>query len=226
MKLAHVIVIGWTLASSLAPQSQAGNVTAPRRADDVAPSDPALDPLLVPNVDIDGLRAKGPAVLPALARLYERSDESRRAVIAYAFYGLGWKSSEAKRVLIADIHTPNRDLRLQVQWALGRVSGDTDVVDALLDNMQHDDNPLFRDKAACALANDQIHLTEVQKVHLFERLIRAMRDPKPDVRGIAAKALEIQTGQTKGFDANAPEATREATVRVWERWLDTYRANL
>jgi len=226
MRLALVIVVGLTLAASLASPSQAANVSAPHHVDGAAPSDPALESLLFPNVDLDGLRAKGPAVLPALARLYERSDESRRAVIAYAFYGLGWKSPEAKRVLIADVHTPNRDLRLQVQWALGRVSSDTDVVDILLDNMQHDDNPLFRDKAACALANDQIHLTPAQKVHLFERLIRAMRDPKPDVRAIASLALEIQTGQTKGFNANAPEASREATVRVWERWLDTYRANL
>ena len=45
-----------------------------------------------------------------------------------------------------------------MQWALGRVSDDPDVVDVLLENMQNDPCPLFRDKAACALAYDQIHL--------------------------------------------------------------------
>ena len=45
-----------------------------------------------------------------------------------------------------------------MQWALGRVSDDPAVVDVLLENMRNDPNPLFRDKAACALAYDQIHL--------------------------------------------------------------------
>ena len=186
----------------------------------------SVESLLFPALDVEALRARGPAVLPEMARLYEASDVARRRQIASAFYSLGWKSPEAKRVLMADVHTEDRELRLNVQWALGRVSNDTDVVDVLLDNMQHDDNPLFRDKAACALAHDQIHLTEQQKVHLYDRLLRAMRDPKPDVRAIAAKALEIQTGQTKGFDPNAPQSEREASIRTWQRWLDEYRANL
>jgi HEAT repeat protein len=187
----------------------------------------SAESLIFPDLDVEALRARGPAVLPEMARLYEAStDVARRSRIASAFYSLGWKSPEAKRVLMADVHTSDRELRLNVQWALGRVSADMDVVDVLLDNMQHDDNPLFRDKAACALAHDQIHLTEEQKVYLYERLLRAMRDPKPDVRAIAAKVLEIQTGQTKGFDPNAPQGEREASIRTWQRWLDEYRASL
>jgi len=186
----------------------------------------ALESLLFPGLNLEALRAQGPGVLPAMARLYEASAVPRRTQIANAFYALGWTSPEAKRVLMADAHTPDPDLRLSVQWALGRVSGDTDVVDVLLDSMQNDASPLFRDKAACALAHDQIHLSDQQKVYLYERLIRAMRDPKADVRAIAAKALEIQTGQRKGFDPNAPQAAREAAIRTWERWLVTYRANL
>jgi HEAT repeat protein len=192
----------------------------------VAAVEATVEALLFPNLDVEALRARGPAVLPEMARLYEASDVPGRRQIASAFYSLGWKSPEAKRVLMADVHTSDRELRLNVQWALGRVSADTDVVDVLLDNMQHDDNPLFRDKAACALAHDQIHLTEEQKVYLYERLVRAMRDPKPDVRAIAAKVLEIQTGQTKGFDPNAPQGEREASIRTWQRWLDEYRASL
>ena len=41
-----------------------------------------------------------------------------------------------KRVLMKDVHTGNQYLRLQVQWALGRVSSDDDVVDVLLENME------------------------------------------------------------------------------------------
>jgi len=191
-----------------------------------AQDDASVESLLFPNVDVAALRARGRVVLPAMAGLYETSDVSRRAQIASAFYALGWKSPEAKRVLMVDARTPDPALRLQVQWALGRVSNDTDVVDVLLHNMQHDANPLFRDKAACALAHDQIHLTDVQKVYLYEHLLRAMRDPKPDVRAIAAKALEIQTGQTKGYDPSAPQEAREASIRTWQRWLDEYRANI
>ncbi len=182
--------------------------------------------LLFPRVNLDALKSKGPGLLPAMARLYRRSDEEHRTTIASAFYGLGWKSPDAKRVLMEDAHTQNRDLRLQVQWALGRVSNDRDVVDVLVDNMRTDPNPLFRDKAACALANDQIHLTDVQKVYLYGRLIQALRDPEPQVRTIAAQALRIQTGQSKGYRPDAPTEEREAGVRRWERWLETYRSNL
>ena len=172
------------------------------------------------------LRALGRDVLPVMVRLYETSDIAQRARIAQSFYALGWKSAEAKRALIKDVHTPNPDLRLQVQWALGRVSSDSDVVDTLLNNMQNDLNPLFRDKAACALASDQIHLSEKQKVRLYAGLIQALTDSKPDVRRIAMLALQIQTGQTKGFNPDAPLADRETKIRDWKQWLEEYKSNL
>jgi len=125
-----------------------------------------------------------------------------------------------------DVHTSNRSLRLQVQWALGRVSNDDDVVDVLLANMENDANPLFRDKAACALAYDQIHLTEKQKARLYERLIQALSDPKVDVRRIALQALSIHTGQTKGFNPEAQVAERENSIRQWKLWLEEYKSNL
>ena len=182
--------------------------------------------LLFPTAKVEEVRALGPGVLPVLARVYERSDPQQRAVIAETFYALGWKSPDAKRVLMRDVHTQDAHLRLQVQWALGRVSDDPDVVDVLLANMQDDGNPLFRDKAACALANDQIHLSEAQKVRLYEGLIRALRDPKPQVRDIALKALQIQTGQTKGYNPNGSPDEREAAVQAWLRWLQEYRGSL
>lgn len=194
-------------------------------AADGGTSDRDLAALLLPEPRIDDLKARGPAVLPAIARLYERSNAQDRAVIATAFYRLGWKSADAKRVLMQDVHTDDQNLRLQVQWALGRVSNDPDVVDVLLDNMQHDGNPLFRDKAACALANDQIHLTQEQRIYLFGRLIQALRDPNPQVRDIAIRVLAIHTGQTKGYEPNAPLGQREQRIQAWERWLEEYKAN-
>lgn len=190
-----------------------------------AADDAAVKTLLLPSPQLEEIKKMGPAVLPAMARVYEKAPPVDRATIANAFYVLGWKSADAKRVLMQDAHTPDSNLRLQVQWALGRVSNDDDVVDVLLDNMQHDGNPLFRDKAACALAHDQIHLTEGQKIHLYSRLIAALRDPKPQVRDIAIKVLVIHTGQSKGFDPNAPPGQREQGIRVWEDWLAEYRAN-
>lgn len=172
------------------------------------------------------LKALGRDVLPVMARLYEASDPAQRTRIAQTFYALGWKSPEAKRALIKDVHTPNQQLRLEVQWALGRVSNDADVVEVLLNNMQHDGNPLFRNKAACALASDQIHLTEGQKIRLFAGLIQALGDPKPDVRRIAMLALQIQTGQTRGFNPDAPIAARDAKIREWKQWLEEYKSNL
>lgn len=117
-------------------------------------------------------------------------------------------------------------MRLQVQWALGRVSADNDVVDQLLENMQIDSNPLFRDKSACALASDQIHLSPKQKGRLYEGLIKALSDSKLDVRSIAIKALQIQTGQTKNFEPNASEPARNQTIKEWQDWLKKYNSQL
>lgn len=181
---------------------------------------------MYPKPDVEGLRRLGPGVIPVLAKMHLDSDVRDRTTLAWVLYQMGFKSAEAKRALMQDIRTPNQDLRLQVQWALGRVSNDPEVVDALLENMQNDQNPLFRDKAACALANDMVFLTEEQKVDLYARLIRALRDPKPQVRDIALKALQIHTGQNKGFDPNATPGAREQSIRAWEAWLQEYRSNL
>ncbi len=177
--------------------------------------------------NVAAIRALGRPVVPKLVHLYEAAREDGfKARVAQTLYELGWESPEAKRALMKDVHTPNQDLRLQVQWALGRVSNDQDVVDTLVANMRSDNNPLFRDKAACALAYDQIHLTEQQKVRLFGALIDALHDEKDDVRRIALQALQIHTGQTKGFDPNASWADREQKIKVWQAWLAQYKSGL
>jgi HEAT repeat protein len=185
----------------------------------------ALDPL--DKIQIETLKQLGPAVLPHLAHIYTSTqDEQARATYAWVFYSLGWKSRAARTALLEDLHTQNATLRLQVQWALGRVSDDTEVVDMLAGIMRNDPNPLFRDKAACALAYDQIHLTEAQKVQLFRRLIEGLGDKNPQVRTIAITALEIHTGQRKGFIPDGPLHARLDAIATWTRWIEQYEKNL
>lgn len=182
---------------------------------------------LVLGGNFPAVKEIGPAALPELVRLYESADdEAERARLANALYQLGLKSEDARRVLMRDIQTDNADLRLSVQYALGRVSDSPAVIDALLANMQDDTNPLFRDKAACALAYDQIHLTEAQKFRLFSGLVHALRDSKPQVRAIAIQALEIHTGQRKGFSPEASDRMRDAAIADWESWLARYQETL
>lgn len=176
--------------------------------------------------DWQQVKAMGPEVLPALVRIYTSASVPDRAAVARVFYSLGWKSPEAKRALMADAHTSDPSLRLQVQWALGRVSDDPDVVEVLLSNMQDDPVPLFRDKAACALAYDQIHLAPAQRLRLFEGLVGALDDEKLQVRQIAIQALQILTGQTKGYDPGADPAARGKALEAWKRWLASYRDSL
>ena len=185
----------------------------------------ALTPL--DKIDIAAIKAMGPEVMPHLVRIYRSTeDEQARATYAWVFYSLGWKSPEARAALLKDIDTQNPSLRLQVQWALGRVSDDTEVVDILARIMRNDSNPLFRDKAACALAYDQIHLSERQKVQLYGKLIDALKDEKPQVRAIAIQALQIHTGQNKGFNPNGTPDERIRAIAAWKRWLAEYEKNL
>ena len=171
------------------------------------------------------LEALGPDLLPVLAQLYEASPyPARRRTIADVFYQLGWKSPDAKRVLLADLDTRNRDLRLAVQSALGRVSADDDVVARLLEIMRADSNPQFRDSAGCALANDQTHLSPLQRARMYEGLVAALDDEKPQVRSLALRVLRIQTGQTHGFAPNASTGQRAAKVQAWQNWLAEYRS--
>jgi hypothetical protein len=181
---------------------------------------------LVQAQDVEALRAKGKAVLPILVELYPQYNEAGRANIAWAFYRLGWPSEEARLALMADVHTDDPTLRLQVQWALGRVSNDDSVVDVLLDNLQNDKNPLFREKAACGVASDQIHLTEKQKLRLYERVIALLEAESLETRDLAIRILETQTGQRKNFHADAPWVLRVVAITAWKLWLDDYRENV
>ena len=173
------------------------------------------------------VQAIGTGALPELVRLYTRVVATGADRDRQVFYNLGWRSEEAKRALMAEAHTTDPDLRLQVQWALGRVSESPAVVDVLLDNMQNDPVPLFRDKAACALAYDQVHLSARTEA-------AALRGPRPRARRREAAG---ETGGPPGLaassrtrrrdsSATAPPQARSTAIEAWKRWLAEYRANL
>jgi len=176
------------------------------------------------NLEI--LRARGPAVLPQLVSLYRESGPHERAALARAFYGLGWKSEEAKQVLLADLATQDVELRLQAQWALGRVSADPEVVDRLFANMEKDPNLLFRDKSACALANDQIHLEPQARLAVMRRVVERLESSDAETRSLAVRILQVWTGQAKGFLPGAPPEHRAAAVARWRAWLIEYERSM
>lgn len=181
---------------------------------------------LVDAGDAEGLRALGDEAISSMVWLYELSEEPERIHIADLFSRMGIRSQVAERALVRDFESANVELRLAVQRALGRVSDDPMVVETLLYTMENDRNPLVRDKAAAALAYDQIHLDEKRKARIYEGLIAALSHPKPEVREVSIQALSILTGQTKGFHALYPEERRERSIAMWNQWLADHRAKL
>lgn len=181
---------------------------------------------LVDGNDVEAFRQIGPQAIPAMIWLYDLGDDARRIRIANLLYKLEWKSPEAERTLMVDIRTANVDLRLAVQYALGKVSDDPQVVETLLDILRNDRDPLFRDKAACALAYDQVHLTEAQRTRVYEGLIQALSSPEPHVQAVSIQALSILTGQTKGFHPLYPDDRKQRSIAMWEKWLADHKASL
>ena len=174
----------------------------------------------------DAIQGLGPQVMPLLAKIYRESDPQERADIAAIFYQFGWQSEEAKTALMEDIDTTNERLSIRVEYALGRVSNDDAVVEALLDNLETGSSPLIRDKAGCGLAYDQIHLTEEQKVNLYYRLIELLASENPETRSLAIRVLQVHTGQRKGFLPILPLPQRNAAILRWRRWLEEYSDNI
>jgi hypothetical protein len=194
-----------------------------------APAAPAVDDAtvarLVQEENVASLKALGAPALPALAALYAQGDEAQRIRLATMYQQLGLESAAAETALLQDAGTQNVELRLAVQSALGRVSGSSDVVDTLLDILRNDPNPLFRDRAASALAYDQIHLDTAGKDRLYAGLIDALADDDAQVRAVTIQALSILTRETKGYDAMLSEERRERSIELWRKWLAGHRAN-
>ena len=78
------------------------------------------------------LKPFGADALDPLLSMYEGGDIRARTQVSSALYYLSLKSERARELLYKDLHTPDESLRLQVQWALGRVSSDESVVKGLL----------------------------------------------------------------------------------------------
>lgn len=177
--------------------------------------------------NLEGLREIGPEAIPALVFLYETGDDELRTSLAHTFRDLAWVSPQLEATLMRDLQARSVDLRLAVLYALGRVSDDPQVVDTLLDMLQNDPNPLFRDKAACALAYDQVHLEQPEeKLHLYEGLVEALSNPRQQVQALAIQALSILTGETKGFHPAFPPEKQQRSIEMWQRWLAETRASL
>jgi hypothetical protein len=227
------------LAAGAAPASGVAARLAAAVGVDSLPDHQALA-ALVEKGDYDALRALGPPVMAPLAQLYQGyEDPAARQRVAWAFYQLGFRSEEAVAALLTDVEGISEapaegssddealeGLLVSAQYALGRVGGDEAIVQVLLRNMRHGRSLLLRDKAACALAYDQIHLTPAQKVLLFRGLIASLSDPKLDVRSIAILALRIHTGQTKGFNPRGAPETRQVAIEKWFQWLSEYASQL
>jgi HEAT repeat protein len=182
--------------------------------------------LAVEANDLEGLRAVGPDAVPALVFLYETGDDPLRVQIAGLFRDLAWPSPAVESALMRDMESRSVELRLAVFYALGRVSSDPVVVELLLHTLKNDPNPLFRDKAACALAYDQVHLKEPQKVRLYEGLIQALSSSERQVQALAIQALSILTGETKGFHPAFPPDRQQRSIQMWERWLTEVKEGL
>ena len=181
---------------------------------------------LVEAGDAEGLRTLGDDAVTSMVWLYELSEEPERTHIANLFSKMGVRSDLAERALLRDFLSPNLELRLAVQNALGRVSSNPMVVETLLYTLENDRNPLVRDKAASALAYDQIHLNEQEKVRIYEGLIEALSNPEAQIRAVSIQALSILTGQTKGFHPLYPEDRRERSIAMWQHWLEERRTKL
>lgn len=180
----------------------------------------------MPREQLDVIRGFGPDVIPHILDRYSASDNKGKAKLAALLWSINWKSEEAARVLLQDAKTQDRTLRVNIQYALGHLSDNPLVVQTLLDNMRNDPNPFLRDKAACALAHNQVNLDMQQKYYLYRGLIEGLGDEKAQVRHISIKALKIHTGQTMGFSASDDPQVRNAAIIGWRKWLEDYQRNL
>ena len=169
------------------------------------------------------IKKMGSEALDPIAEAYEKANIRRKTELAHLLWRLGLENEKATQALLKDARTRHPDLRLQVQYALGSVSGDTVIVETLLDTMRNDPNGLFRDKAACSMANDLRHLNYEQKYLLFRGLVDGLNDEKYQVRKISIKALNVHLGQKFGYKPESGIVEREASIARWHEWLEEYR---
>lgn len=178
-------------------------------------------------ISFSDIRHFGYAAIPILTELYaEAESNSQKAKIASVFWRLGWKSPAIEAALMDDLDSEDAGLKVQVQWGIAKSSSSDKVIKKLLYNLENDQSPFVRDKAACALASDFIHISATQRLMLLRGLVDGLDNDIHQVRASSIQALQIQTGQTKGFYANASAGQRAAAIKEWLDWLDEYQASL
>jgi hypothetical protein len=180
----------------------------------------------VPWEDIRAIKAIGPDAVDPIAEAYAAGDLRQKERLAWLLWRLRLENEKATQVLLKDAKTRHTDLRLNVQYALGSVSGDKVVVDTLLDTMRNDKNGLFRDKAACSMANDLWHLDYQQRYYLFRGLIDGLGDELYQIRNISIKALHAHTGQKMGYTPKGGAESRIEAIARWNEWLKEYQQSL
>jgi len=179
------------------------------------------------NTPLDDIQHFGYGAIAILTELYkESSSNSEKAKIASIFWRLGWKSQEIEETLMPDLDADDDYLKVQAQWGIAKSTVNSDVISKLLDNLENDPSPFVRDKAACALASDFIHISPAQKIQILRGLVEGLNSEITQVRASSILALKVRTGQTKGFVAGADIESRLQSIKTWGEWVDEYERSI
>lgn len=179
------------------------------------------------QMPIEDIRNYGQGAIPILTKIYtESSSNQEKRRIASLFWQLGWKSQQIEDALSADLDTNDEYLKIQVQWGIAKSTENSKVIRKLLENLENDSSALVRDKAACALASDFVHISAEQKFLIIEGLINSLDNPIYQVRSSSFTALTMHTGQTKGFNPGGTYESRSKSIEKWNVWLEEYRQSL
>jgi HEAT repeat protein len=118
---------------------------------------------------------------------------------------VAYSESDQVDMVIQNLNSENRDLRLISVWTLRKVK-DPRALDALIKALSHEDLHV-REKVAEALG-------ERKDTKAIEPLIAALKDKGETVSGIAAKSLQEITGKDFGQDHDK-----------WKEWWEKNKEN-
>jgi len=183
--------------------------------------------LAIKDIPAQDIEHFGYAAIPILTELYQEAETNLdKSRIAWVFWKLGWKSAEIEKALMSDLDSSDANLKVWVQWGIAKSSDNSEVIEKLLYNMERDTSSFVRDKAACALASDFVHISPSQRVTILRGLIKGLSNDTQQVRASSIQALKVQTGQTKNYVASADIGSRARAINEWSEWLNDYERNL